>query len=1027
MKSNRTVKLFSSSVFILVLAAIALSVYQAMSLNTRYSVREFFPRNHPILKNDDLTEKNFELEESAVFLVTLSLKKSQAGTWLEKSRAEALEKVTDAVATIKGVKQVRSLANLEMAVENGSTLEIGPLLKSLPEKKWEGYIRSHALLRPQLISNDLRSVLLVLEPSSQSTEALKRIETQVLSKAGNANWTVRVGGVPAVQTRLAEKVHSEVGKFLIASLALFCLMFIAFYRNWAPVLFAALGLIVVNTTSLAWLSLFGISFTVLLSTLPIIASIAFVSLAIHTLHLWSARFGEENPVTLVEKQKLSWRVLREISLPNFLGSMTTAIGFVTLATTNIPAIRTYALVIAATVMWVWLATQILLLAFQHLFVPAPRDWNHARAHWMLRLNRHSIAIVSGTLAVAVVMGACFHHLNFSGQLFDDLSKKENVRKATDLLDQRFGGTVALDIAITANRKDAWKEPGQLRKMRRALSQIRRIPGVGSALGVTDFFNSKLPAKKTAAAEVYFLFSMSPENPLRHFVTSDFREARIAARLRDLPSNQIQSVRDQVRDILRNADPSWSLRESGLAVNSHTLNQEVAKELVYGFWQSLVIIGLLLVVIFRSLRWALMACLPNLVPPAMLIGTLAMVQTPVKPGIALIFSIALGLAFNNTVYLLSRLKRIQKEKGMKTLPLRRALLEEGNPCFSESFIMFAGFFIFLASDFKMNQTFGLYMVLSILAGALGDLVFLPAMLREFSSFLWQKNAKRAPRLRLIVNPLKDRGLSLEEKAVEEKESKNSSIAASWIVFAFLTGAAALMASPVARAADEPGPILQKARAQLESKSDQAKVKMTIIEANGEKKVRTMSLQTLRTSNGFKALVRLEAPADIKGTALLASVENGQQNQWLYLPSSKQVRRVASAKKSTGVLGSELNPEDLNPTALKGAKTRLLAKSAQSAQVEIVPARGTSEYSRVVTTFSMPDALPLKTEYYVGAKPAKVVEFLNYKVLDGKIHRAQSIRIRNLVKKRGTDLDFGDIKVNGSLSAKDFTPDALKEAW
>src|SRR5690606_2343396 len=125
------------------------------------------------------------------------------------------------------------------------------------------------------------------------------------------------------------------------------------------------------------------------------------------------------------------------------------------------------------------------------------------------------------------------------------------------------------------------------------------------------------------------------------------------------------------------------------------------------WQSLVGIGLFLVFVFRSFRWALICCLPNLIPPAFLMGALALSHVSVKPGIAVIFSIALGFAFNNTVYLLSRLRALMKSGKAGAFPLKRALMMEANPCFFESLVMFVGFSIFLFSNFSMNQSFGVF--------------------------------------------------------------------------------------------------------------------------------------------------------------------------------------------------------------------------------------------------------------------------------------------------------------------------------
>ncbi len=229
------------------------------------------------------------------------------------------------------------------------------------------------------------------------------------------------------------------------------------------------------------------------------------------------------------------------------------------------------------------------------------------------------------------------------------------------------------------------------------------------------------------------------------------------------------------------------------------------------------------------------------------------------------------------------------------------------------------------------------------------------------------------------------------------------------------------------ADETHDILDKARVKLASKKNQAHVLLKIIEPGGEIKVKEMNLQTLQTQDGFEALVRMTAPLDNKGTALLAVIDKGEQRQWIYLPSNKQVRRVASVNKSSGLLGSELSPEDLNPEALKGSSLKLLKKDATSALVQLTPAPGTSEYTSAQTTFSLPDCLPQKSEFYKGPVLQKTVEFQNYKSFENNIYRAQKIHIKNIIKNRGTDIELTNVKVNANLSEKDFTPEALKENW
>ncbi len=233
-------------------------------------------------------------------------------------------------------------------------------------------------------------------------------------------------------------------------------------------------------------------------------------------------------------------------------------------------------------------------------------------------------------------------------------------------------------------------------------------------------------------------------------------------------------------------------------------------------------------------------------------------------------------------------------------------------------------------------------------------------------------------------------------------------------------------PTARA-DQVHEILENARRKLESKSDQAHVVLRIIETDGEKKTLEMNIQTLISRGGFRAIVRMTAPAGDKGTALLTIVHGAKTKQWLYLPASNQIRRIAVANKSAGVLGSELSPEDLNPAAITGAKAKLISQNAKMAEVQITPSKGSSIYSKADIYFSLPSYLPEKTDYYIGKNLQKIVQFENYKVFLGHIYRACYIKIWNVVKKRGTNVRLSHVIVNGNLTRRDFTPDALKNVW
>lgn len=1026
---------------------IAFSSYKIKDLKTQYSFRDFFPKKHELLESEEKFIKKFQLEEASPFLVALTLPKDSKNKigWLNKDSIKILSHITEALSQLPKVAKVTSLANIEMANLGQSDIQIGPALLGQPEKNWPSWVKNQNLIRSQLISDDFRSVLILVEPSSKQTQDQQHLAKRIdllLQKTLPEKMKIQtnIGGAPAIQARMSSQLENELKKFLLISLSLFCALMFLFYKTYTPVLLTLVGLIASNLTALAGLAVAQVSFSILLSTLPIIVSTTFISMVLHSLHRWAELLKLNRCENWHERQLLVFKMLQEMFLPNLLGSVTTAVGFLTLASTVIPAIQNYAITVGCVVMWTWFFGQFVLFLSLPWLNPQPRKWNQSRATWMIPVLRLSIPIVSLVLAVAIVSGSSVAKLNFSTKLFDDLPDGDSARFATEKIDAKFGGALPLNLFIE-QKNQFWKSSDSVSELNRLVTDIRKISGVGSSLSVADFITEKNRQTTAQLAEQYFLFSMSAENPLKNFISNDESTARIAIRLHDLPSAEIYRLQDKIRSLAEVRFSEAKIFQTGAAVLTHQLNQSLSQELVFGFWQSLALIGLMLGFVFKSARWALVACLPNLVPPAILMGALAITQTPVKPGIALIFSIALGLAFNNTVYLLSRLKRIQKEHKMKHLPLKRALLMEGNPCLTESFVLFVGFLSFLLSKFQLNQTFGIFMLISIFAGFVGDLVFLPAILKEFPNWLHEPQEKKSffqflKQKRAQMNKHKLRIIENKEVAVSKNKDYSSNHfdkVAGFIFCIFLfqsfdaaqaLNSGAHQKQSKVNTALTAEKILKTMRLRLQAKTDSANISLNIIEKNGEVKNREMHLQSLRTKLGAKVLVRIQSPSDVKGTALLADIQKKQQLQWIYLPSSKQVRRITGGATQGGILGSELSAQDLNPEAISNAKAKMQSQDQQTYLLQISLKGKASPYTHMLMQISKKDFVPLVADYYRGKILVKQVSFLEYTKF-GNVFRAQKIKVVNKTNGRATDVVLKDIQVNQPIKESQFTPESLKD--
>ena len=1025
-------------IFAAVLVLVGLSLFMIPHLKTGYSLKQFLPANHPLLKADLETRKRFFLDESQPILVTLDL--PAGGDWLETKHLEELGRVTAELEKHDGVKGALSLASISLASQSKDELAVGLLTKISDVNVRRARVANDKFLNPILISSDLHRTLVVVSVvETKSTEFFGTLMDDIRNQYSVAipDAHVSIGGVPAIQTRLTSMVRSELTQFMGLALFASCLtLMLVFSSAWSAIV-PFFAIIIANIFVLAFMAWAGMSMSVLAVTIPILVSIAVLSLCAHTM----LRFVEEvhrfegtpKYSKFTPKASLVFETLRSLFSTNLLTSVITCFGFATLLVTDVPLIREFGLTVAVSTLISWLSTTAVLAPMLAILpVPVARPWVLREATWVSMVFVYRRSIVTGVLIFCTSMAFIGRNLHFSARLFDDLPQKEEARVATENIDKSLGGTIPFEVLVDTAGQDPWNDPTAVQKMDTVLATLRKHVEVGSAIGLPDLFRqaagnptAALPTKRASIAEGWFMLSMSENSPLKQFITSDGSTARVAMRLRDMPSDQVQAAMKTMVAEVSAAFPGSKVTTGGMATTVHTLNNELSVHLMESFWHALLVITVLLFFVFRSWRWTLTAVLPNLVPATVLVGVLALTKTPIKPGVALVFSIALGIAFINTVYLLQRLRGLMKETGQDAHELiEKTLRLEGNPCLVSSFCVLAGFGIFLASEFGINRTFGMYMLISLAFGLIGDLVFLPALIKLFPSILG--STPKPPQANLDSS---DESNDKEIDFMVNSGKKSFPRAAASVAFlASATFGAALLATPPAHAALDANVVLKTVATKMDSKDESATLKMKVVDANGSSKERELEIKR-KSGDKNEVLVRVKAPSDLSGIAVLSVASNGKEEHWLYTPSARKARLIVGGNKSQALLDTEFSVEDFTAaTYAHFTNTVLKEERAPSASVAVIESKAkdkSTSYSKILTWVDLATYQLQKSEYYdQNGKLLKTMVFRDYKKY-GSTWRAQSIEVRNMQNNRSTVLTVAALKINSGLSDREFTQAALED--
>ncbi|MET0085687.1 MAG: outer membrane lipoprotein-sorting protein [Sedimenticola sp.] len=215
--------------------------------------------------------------------------------------------------------------------------------------------------------------------------------------------------------------------------------------------------------------------------------------------------------------------------------------------------------------------------------------------------------------------------------------------------------------------------------------------------------------------------------------------------------------------------------------------------------------------------------------------------------------------------------------------------------------------------------------------------------------------------------------------------------------------------------------------------QSEMTMVLRNRQGQESLREIRSKTLEVDNdGDKGLTIFDKPRDVKGTAFLSfSHPVAADEQWLYLPALKRVKRIASRNKSGPFMGSEFAYEDLTSFEVEKYTYKYLADEQLNRldcfKVEQYPVDKFSGYTRRITWIDKQEYRIQKVEFYDRKNALlKTLTFHDYKQYLDKYWRADQMKMVNHQTGKSTDLSWHNYRFRTGLSDRDFNKNSLKRA-
>ena len=491
-------------------------------------------------------------------------------------------------------------------------------------------------------------------------------------------------------------------------------------------------------------ALFG-KITLLVAAAP--ALILIISTA-DTIHLASAYVTELNHG--LSRDQAIRKVTREVGGACLLTSLTTFVGFLSLAVVPAMSLRHMAVACAVGVASaLLLALTLVPMALSVLKPPPVGVLSRSLINTLLTklvecCRRFSLGFPRTVVAVhlLIVVGAVYviSRMEYDADLPARFSPTHPLRQSIDFFNQEMFGTSIVEIIIRTDSSELLSPAtvsglAEFERRLAELSEVRDVISILAAFRVTDDLiglesaNGLPKTKNTASAIVEVMHRISP-GAIDGLISREAGLTRVAVRVTSTRVLKILEFSERLQAIGEECLPDDAQVEvSGYYSVVGSTVREVLRGQVQGFFLCFVSVMTVVGLGVRSFRLSLVAVLPNLFPLVLLGGILGLTFDVVDLDVLGIAIVGFGLAVDDTIHFLHRYD-IERAGGNRKTALEKTFRYTGSAIVCTTLILGLGLLPFALSSYLSIRLMGTYLVFVLGCAVLGDLLLLPALVLLF---------------------------------------------------------------------------------------------------------------------------------------------------------------------------------------------------------------------------------------------------------------------------------------------------------